>query len=70
MEPITAIIRQPIIKISTRMILYGLTTYLGMAAVEAEEAAVQLGTGGGAVIVFLIGALIDKWHNKKDRESQ
>ena len=38
-----------------------------MEALEATDTATQLGTGLGAILALLLGILVDRWHQKKDR---
>jgi len=66
-EALIDLIRKPLVKILTRGILYGMTTWLGMEAAAAQETSTQLSAGAAGLIFFAIGALVDAWHNKKDR---
>lgn len=63
-------IRKPLVKILSRAVLYGLTAWAGMTAVEADEATMQIASGLAAVVAFVAGAMLDRWHNKKDRSGQ
>ena len=66
-EQLTELARPLLVKVVTRLVLYALTAWLGMAAVEATDTATQLGSGLGAILALLLGILVDRWHQKKDR---
>jgi len=66
-EQITQLARPLLVKVLTRLVLYALTAWLGLTAVEATDTATQVGTGLGAILALLLGVLVDRWHQKKDR---
>ena len=70
METIKKFIRKPLAKIVARAIAYGLTTWLGVEAANAETNAAAAANGVVAAVFFLAGALLDLWHNKKDRNGK
>ena len=70
-ETIVNFIRAPIVKIVTRVVLYGVSAICGTAVVsaaEANEISSNVGTAIGGAVALIIAILIDRWHNKKDKE--
>jgi len=61
--------RKPTVKIITRVILYGLSALcakLGVSAAQAQDAATAIAEGVASLLFLFIGALIDKWHHRRD----
>jgi len=76
-DTINSIIRQPLVKILSRVLLYGTASLLALSAGTTFESAssqpavgpavVNLSEALGAVILLVLGGLLDRWHNKTDR---
>ena len=72
MKLVVQVIRKPVVKVLTRAILYGLMALFAALSVEtyADEAAPvaeALAEGVFAVGCLIAGALIARWHHRKDR---
>jgi uncharacterized membrane protein YqjE len=62
-------LREPIIKILTRLILYGLTSLFAWIGVTEAETTITQVASGLAVLIFLgVAQYLDRLHNKWDRE--
>jgi len=62
--------RKPLVKILTRLILYGLTVlcgYLGLSGEEVETTTGQVACGVASLIFLAVAQQLDRWHHKKDR---
>ena len=69
MKEVLPLMRQPVAKILTRLILYGLVALFGQLGVEQFEAgneAAALGLAGADLLLLVVGVLIDRYHHKKD----
>ncbi len=69
MENLVQLLRGPTAKIITRVIIYGLAVVLGKLGVDAaqiEGPAAAIGDAAAAIILVVLGAIIDRWHHKQD----
>jgi len=68
-DKIIELLRKPVAKIITRLILYGLVALfakLGIDKANANETATALGEGLTSLVLFTLAAWIDKKHHDKD----
>lgn len=68
MASIIQVFRKPLAKIITRAVLYGLTSWLGVSAAQADEPATKVAEGVAALLLLIATGLLDRWHHKKDTD--
>ena len=65
-EQLARLLRPLLVKWITRGVLWLLTAKLGLAAVEAESPAGEIGAGLAAAACLAVSLLIDRWHHRQD----
>lgn len=66
-EQIQNLARPLLVKVLTRACIWLLTAYLGYTAAEAGTTGAEVAAGLGAALTAILGILIDRWHDKKDK---
>jgi len=69
-EQIARLVRTPLVKWTTRILLYGLGPLwakLGVDAANLEGPAAAMGEGIGTALAWAVAAAIDLIHHRKDR---
>jgi len=71
MQMIQEMMRKPLAKILTRAVVYGLGALLAVAGVQDAQAeaaglAAPIAEGLAGAILLIAGALLDRWHHRKD----
>jgi len=69
------IARKPVVKILTRIVLYGTGIVLGWLSIEkasGDQAVVasDIATGIFSLVALIVGGYIDKKHDKKDKSGE
>jgi len=72
---IIGIARKPVVKILTRIVLYGTGIVLGWLSIEkasGDQAVVasDIATGIFSLVALIVGGYIDKKHDKKDKSGE
>ena len=71
MAQLSDVLRKPLVKVITRLVLYGLAAILaklGADAATSESASAAEAIADGVVSAGLLvaGAALDRWHHRKD----
>jgi len=66
-DTIGKLARPLLVKYATRGVLWALTTWLGMAAAEAQTTAGEIGNAAGAIGCAALAIVIDYFHHRADK---